>query len=95
MQAGFTFIDERGHFGSFGRTMPRALGLLGEYGVPFITMEVLESDLERSADGDSRLNASAQAKLMRAHSLFPEASIHAVDESGDVVEDLNDYRPPQ
>lgn len=71
--------------------IPAGLSLLGERGVPFITMEVLAADLQIDAHGTQRLNAPALQNLLRAHALFPEAAIYATDESGDVVENLNTY----
>lgn len=91
-QPKLTFIESPVHSGTTLRTRaPQLLWLFGESGTGFITVEVLEEDLQHSGHGSGKLKATPRMNVIRAHALFPEATIYATDESGDVVENLNWY----
>lgn len=66
---------------------PAWLWLFGERGVSFITIQVNDDEF----DGETGLKKATRKVVLRAHSLFPEASIYAIDEEGDVAECLNQY----
>lgn len=88
----FTFVESQSH--SNDSSQPRApqlLWLFGERGVAFMTMEVRDEDLQYTAQGEPKLTAAPRQNVLRAHALFPEATIYATDESGDVAEDLSGY----
>jgi hypothetical protein len=89
-QPTFTFVESQSH--SNDSSQPRApqlLWLFGEQGVAFMTREVLAGDLQFAAQGELQLKTEPRRSVLRAHALFPEATIYATDESGDVAEELS------
>lgn len=88
----FSFVESAKHPSDSAQDRaPYLLRLFGERGVAFMTMEVLEEDVEYSDKGERRLRDAQRQELLRAHALFPEATIYAINEEGDASENLSNY----
>lgn len=88
----FSFVESpESSIDSSQARAPYLLRLLGERGVAFMTMEVLDVDVEYSDKGERKLKAAPKQELLRAHALFPEATIYAINEEGDASENLSGY----
>jgi len=86
----FSFIESRSGRSDQPRA-PQLLWLFGEPGVAFMTMELLDEDVQCVTQGDRELKAVPKMNVNRAHVLFPEATIYSTDETGDVVENLGKF----
>lgn len=86
----FSFIESRSDRSDQPRA-PQLLWLFGEPGVAFMTMELLDEDVQCVTQGDRELKAVPKMNVNRAHVLFPEATIYSTDETGDVVENLGKF----